>query len=92
MRFPMSPAASPSGKQIKHVRVGLPADVARDFEELRWALRAESEGALGLRLIREAIAAHAHLLSTSSTDSSPDDSRGGAPPSRSRPAPVGSKR
>jgi hypothetical protein len=83
----MSPAASPAGKQTKHVRVGLPADVARDFEELRWALRAESEGALGLRLIREAIAAHAHLLSTPPVQP-PDTPAGGAPPQRRTPAPV----
>lgn len=86
MLVEMSPAASPSGKQTKHVRVGLPADVARDFEELRWVLRAGSEGPLGLRLIREAIAAHAHLLSPQPAVTEPDKPSGGVPLSRRTPA------
>lgn len=81
----MSPAPDPEGKAVKNISVGLPAETAAHFDELRWQLREKSDRALALRLVREAMAAYAHLLKPRDPPSS-GSSEKTPPPGRRRQA------
>lgn len=72
-------------------RFQLSLDITNDpvmQERVTRVMRAERR-AKGADFVRAAVEAY---LEDAERRLSPDDSRGGAPPSRSRPAPVGSKR
>ena len=87
MHVQMAPSAGPEGKQVKSIRVGLTAEAWRDFEELRWILRAKSEGDLGFRLVTEAIERYRALLEEArKTVPSPERT---TPPSLPAPRPSG---